>query len=851
MKTSKTFSKTPLALAIGGAIAGTSPMAVAQSADDDTGLFEEIIVTATARETTVQDIPYNISAISGDDLEALNAVNQNDVLRAMHGITVIDRGYRNAGMVNSIVIRGLNVDYGANGDVMLNAVPTVATYYDNTPLFANFLIKDVARVEVLRGPQGTLYGSGSLGGTVRYIGNKPDPEAFAADLEVDFGQTSGSEGDNVAFDAMFNIPLGDTTALRLNYSRIDNDGSIDYVNAYQLNDFREPLINVGGACVDPRTATNSEILSNVGCFEEVEDADTVVIDYAKISLRGEPSDSFSYQLNYQFQEDDIGGRRAVTLGDNNQDPASPLYFEYGDDDIGQVILEPSSREVDMASLDLEWDLGFATFTSTTSTYDHEGVGESGNGGLWASGGEVDGTSRDWNFWFYGGNWPRPIQRAERGYDDEVFSQEFRLVSNESDGNVDWIVGAFYMDQENSVFQLSHNPGMNLFKNACRIPGDPVTFEPVCVGGGLYDGFWPRWYGADLTEIDFEYVSDTSYEEMAVYGELTYHFSDTFRLTGGFRWFDNETDNNVILGFPLLAGSTSPMAPQSTDSDDDVLVKLNASWDLNDNTMFYATYSEGYRHGGAQSVPSAANGDPFGEPNADLIRNFESDSVTNLEIGIKGGTDRMRYTASLFHVDWDDPQLNMASSVFAFFIAANGDKASTEGIELEIEGYLTDSLHYRLGYTYVDAKLDKDFIHPQDDTGTVLVAEKGSELAGAPSSVLSLNVDNSWNINANMDLVAGFNVYFQGESESFINPDSQFGKTYDSFTLLGANISLVSDKWSATLYARNLGDETGASGGFPISHWSYDTGIFENWYGNGNREFIVQPQTIGLKFGYRF
>jgi outer membrane receptor protein involved in Fe transport len=856
MKTTTIFDKKPLVLAVGAAIAGTSPVALAQSEGADEPLMEEILVTATRRETSIQDIPYNISAISGDDMETLNVVNQNDLLRAMHGITVIDRGYRNAGMVNSIVIRGLNVDFGANGDIMLNAVPTVATYYDNTPLFANFLIKDVERVEVLRGPQGTLYGSGSLGGTVRFIGNRPNPEGFEADLEVDYSQTSGSDGNNLAFDAMVNIPLGESTALRASYSRIDNDGTIDYVNAYQLNEFREPLLDVNGTCVDPRTASRQEVLQSLGCFEEVEDADTVEIDYFRVALRGEPSDTFSYQIAYQTQDDEIGGRRAVTLGNNNQPAGDPRYFEYGDDDIGQVLVEPSERDVDMASLDLEFDLGFATFTSTTSVYDHEGVGESGNGGLWASGGvdengDPDGTSRDWNFWFYGGSWPRPIQRAERGYDDEVLAQEFRLVSNDSDSNTDWIVGAFYMDQDNSVYQLSHNPGMNLYKNACRIPTDPVTYEPQCVGGGLYNGFWPRFYAGDLTEIDFEYIRDTSYEEIAVYGELTYHFSDTFRLTGGFRWFDNETVNDVVLGFPLPPDSTSPMAPQSTDSDSDVLFKLNASWDLSDSTMLYATYSEGYRHGGAQSVPSLADGDPFGELNAELLREFDSDSVKNYEIGVKGGTDRLRYTVSAFHVDWEDPQLNMATVFYSFFIAANGDEASTEGLELELEGYLTDNLHYRVGYTYVDAQLDADFVHPQYPDGSVLVAPKGGELAGAPSSVLSLSMDNTWSLSSGMNLVAGFNAYFQGESESFIDPDSEFGKTYDSFWLLGANVSLLAENWSATLYARNLGDEAGATGGFPSRHWSYDTGTFENWYGNGNREFIVQQQTIGLKFGYRF
>lgn len=831
----RTYRKKSVAVAVTAACMAMSTSPQAQEVSD--GLLEEIIVTATRREASIQDIPYNISAMSGDTMVLHNMVDQYDVLRAMHGVTVVDRGYRNSGTVNSIVIRGLNVDNGANGDIMLNAVPTVATYYDNTPLYANFLVKDIERVEVLRGPQGTLYGSGSLGGTVRYIGNKPSAEGFDASVSLDYGQTSGSEGNNMGIDAMVNFPMGDRTAIRAAYSRIDNDGIIDYVNAYQLNSFREPLVNVNGTCTDPRAATDNDLLFSTGCFENVEDADTVEIDYFKVSLRSDISDNFSLQLNYQMQSDEIGARRSVTLGDNNQPVGSPLYFSYGDDDSGQVILEPSSRDAMLASLDLEWDLGFATFTSTTSTYDHEGEGESDNGGLWQSGG------RDWSFNFYGGAWPRPIQRAERGYSDEAITQEFRLVSNDSDSKLDWLVGAFYMDQENSVYQLSWNPGMNLFKNACRDTGDVV-----CTVGGFYGGFWPRFYAGDLTEIDFEYIRDTTYEETAVYGELTWHFTDNFRLTGGFRWFQNDIVNDVILGFPLGPGATSPAAPQSTDSDNDVLVKLNASWDVSDSMMLYAVYSEGYRHGGAQSLPSLADSDPFGEPNAEAIRTFQSDSVQNYELGLKGSSGNFRYTVALFNVDWADPQLNTTSAFYGFYLAANGQQANTSGVELEVEGYLGDTFHYRAGYTYVNAELSEEFISPQ--TGGV-VAPNGSTLPGAPENVLSLTVDDTWSVGSTMDLVVGVNAYYQSNSENFIDQESVVNETHDSFWLLGATASLVTDHWSATLYVKNIGDVSGASGSFPSSNWSYDTNVFENWYGNGNRQFIVQPQTWGLKLGYRF
>ena len=475
------FQKKSLAVAITAACITMTSAPQARAQQEGSGLLEEIIVTATRREETVQNIPYNISAISGSAMEALNIIDQHELLRSMHGISVVDRGYRNSGTVNSIVIRGLNVDSGANADVHLNAVATVATYYDNTPMFANFLIKDIQRVEVLRGPQGTLYGSGSLGGTVRYISNKPNPDAFESRIDVDYGQSSGSEGYNRAADVMLNMPLGETAAVRVTYSKIENDGVIDYVNAYQLSPIGEPLIWTGGGCVDPQAASDTEVLYNDACFENIEDADTVDIDYYKVAFRAEPTENFSLQLSYYNQEDEIGARRSTALGDNGQPAGSDLFFNYGDDDSGQVLLEPSTREAELISLDLEWDFGFATLTSSTSSFDHEGYGESDNGYLW--------SGSDWNFWLYGGVWPRPAQNATRCFTDEGFIQEFRLVSNERQGNVDWLVGAYYFDQDNSSFQISLNPGMNRFNQACRATGDPICAKDT----GWYGGFWPRWW----------------------------------------------------------------------------------------------------------------------------------------------------------------------------------------------------------------------------------------------------------------------------------------------------------------------------------------------------------------------
>jgi outer membrane receptor protein involved in Fe transport len=140
-----------------------------------------------------------------------------------------------------------------------------ATYVDNTPLFANFLLHDIQRVEVMRGPQGTLYGSSALGGTIRYIMNRPDVNEFDASVGVTYGQTEHSDGDNVAIDGMVNIPLSDTAAFRLSAGSVENEGVVDYVNLYQLQDGKPVVLSDSGEClsVNDSSLTNEELAFNV------------------------------------------------------------------------------------------------------------------------------------------------------------------------------------------------------------------------------------------------------------------------------------------------------------------------------------------------------------------------------------------------------------------------------------------------------------------------------------------------------------------------------------------------------------------------------------------------------------
>jgi outer membrane receptor protein involved in Fe transport len=789
-----TYSRTPVAAAIGGILAAGSPVVMAQSTDD--GLIEEIIVTATRREASVQDIPYNITAVGGERLADAQIVDNMELMREVAGAAVVDRGYRNVGVINGVMIRGLNVDSSAFGDYALNTVPTVSTYVNETPIYASFMLKDVDRIEVLRGPQGTLYGSGSLGGTVRYIMNAPDTSRFEGSFSGWGSQTDGSEGTNFGGDLVLNAPISEKAAVRLLAGTIQADGIIDLPNVYVLDGNGIPVAPNG-------------VLDDEAVYERVEDADDVDIKYARVSLYVAPSENFNFTLAHQTQSDDIGGRRHRT---NGPDGFGDAYGKY---ELGSIQREPSSRDVNLTSLEAEVDLGFATLTSSTSVYDHEGDSTSENTGFYAQ--------LNWlEFYYY--NYPRPMASAVRTYSDEAFIQELRLVSN-GDGGVDWVVGAFYRDQDLNSTQDSYLRGFEAWADTAF--GDDTLV---------------------VTDRDFSYERDENFTDLGIFGEVTYHISDTFRVTGGLRYFDNEFTNNTYMAVGLWAPGIFFLEDTATfkESEDDVLFKVNASWDISDESMVYATISEGYRRGGSNAVPLSG---PFAEDPGWL--QYSSDSVMNYEIGIKGTTERFRYSAAAFFVDWDDVQLNTASSNWAFFTAANGDSAETSGLEFEIDGFLTEQLRYNVGYAYVNAELTADAYAPTE--ATRLLASDGATLPGTAEHTISAALQYSMELGNGLDWTTRIGGYYQSDTQNalgdFGRAPGTFLRELDAFTLWNLSTWVSGEQWRATLFVKNLGNEDGITGHF--SELYMGTSPEQNYYGNGSKEFLTLPRTVGVTFTWDF
>lgn len=779
-----------LALMSGTALGGGVLPAVAQEEDSGASRRDEITVTATRREESVTDVPYNITAVSGAAIEAAKTFDDAELLRSIPGVGVVDRGARNSGTLNQVRMRGLSVDGNALGDYAVSSVASVSTYVNETPVFANFLLRDLERVEVLRGPQGTLYGSGSLGGTIRYITREPVLGEAGGYAGASLSHVEGSGSAGYTLDGVFNAPLGETAALRVVASWADYPGVTDYVNVYELDSAGNP-------------AAPNGVLDPAASYRVVKDADDVEQWMIRATLLWEPTDAISIKATHARQSDDVGGRRQQTVGFDG------YGREYQSYENGSIQLEPSSRDLNVSALEANIDLGFATLTSSSSYYDHEGDSISENTGFYAQAGFL-------GFYY---NYPRPMASAVRTYEDKAFVQEVRLVS-ETDWAFDYIIGGFYRNQDLLSTQESYLRGFKQW----------------------WDLFLPFAADAVTGDQDFDYSRDEDFEEIAVFGELTWHITEDLDLTGGFRYFDNTSKNDTFIDLPLYAGVFTPTNAFFETSEDDVLFKGNLSWRFSEDNMFYATVSEGYRRGGSNAVPLTG---VFAEDPG--WQTYKADSVVNYEAGLKGDIGAVRYDLSAFYIDWDSPQLNTATTNWGFFAVQNGSSARTMGLETQIDGYFGDGFHYNLGYAFVDAELTADFFAP--DIAVTPVALDGSTLPGAPKHMINWAFDYTTDLSPEWSLFARVDGFYQSESRNGVGVSPTFNVPLEGFTIWNSTLTLTHGPLSASLWVKNIFNEEGVTGVFTEAYMGTAPAV--GYYGNGNKEMISLPRTVGLSLGVSF
>lgn len=786
------FIQRPLALAVAG-VWLSSNLLPAIAADVEGSKLEEVIVTANRREQNILDVPYNISSISGDAIESAFTLDSEELLRGIPGVSQVDSGPRSGAQFSSIRIRGLNVDNSTFGDFAVTSVATVSTYVNETPVFANLALTDIDRVEVLRGPQATLYGSGALGGTIKYLLREPVLGETQANVGGDLSNTKGSSSLSYTTSGMLNLPMGDTVALRANVFWRDYAGITDYVNLYELD--------ANGVPVQPNGIFDTGYDSTN--YESEEDADTYESLYARLALKWVPSDEVEVVLTYIHQDDDVGGRRHRSGGTDG------LGNPYSDDESGAVIAEPSERNFDMLALEVEFDLGFATLTSATSYYDNHGTNETDNTGFYATFSE-----------FYL-DYPRPLYTAERTWSDEALIQELRLVSN-TEGAIDYAFGVFYRDQERELTQINDYVGFEAYADAFYAPLDFVTGEN-----------------------GFTYERTEEYKEMAVFGELTWHLSDRLHLTGGARYFEVDSDVETFIAVAPWDSYHGEVATPFSSSEDDVLLKVNLGYEFSDDDMLFGVISEGYRRGGNNGVPEEGR---FANDPAWQV--YDSDNAINYEIGVKGTWSSVRYDVSVFLIDWQDPQVNTFTPNGSFYAVINGDEAESSGVEIQLSGALTDNLKYAFSYVYIDAALSADLFAPTGfiaGSPPILLQTEGARLPGTAEHGVNLALDYFIPLKGDGDITLRVDGFYQSSTMNTLQ-DGDFQVEHPGFSIWNTSAAYWTDKWSAALYVKNIFNEEGITGSFTDA---FGTNPAAEFFGSNNREFISLPRTIGVSFRYNF
>ncbi len=384
-----------IAIAVAAALGVTAPVVPVlgqQVADDGTPL-EEIIVTATRREANVQNIPFNIVALGPGDLDELRITNLSEFTRAVPGLYVAYQGPRGG---NLMTVRGLNVSSINASESLGNGTGgTVATYLGDIPLYVDLKMIDMARVEALLGPQGTLYGVGTLGGAIRYIPNRADPGQTELELGGRTYTLGQSDGIGYELHGMVNVPLiEDRLALRVAAGYTDDPGFIDY--DYIV---REP----GVSDPEPDFDDPAAVAANL---RKVKDADTEETFTGRASLFWQLTDSFVANLTYYYQDQDVGARTV-----NHRES-----FDTGRYVSGHRFLEPNDNTNQLLALELSWDLGFAELTSATGSSRFE------------SEGQRDQTDLLMDFDYGYEDFPQFAAYTRETSEEETFSQELRLVS---------------------------------------------------------------------------------------------------------------------------------------------------------------------------------------------------------------------------------------------------------------------------------------------------------------------------------------------------------------------------------------------------------------------------------------
>ncbi len=840
------------------------------AANEDSGL-QEVVVTASRRAVSAQDLPISITAVSGDSLDKAGIQDMAGLAHSMAGVNYTDRGPFGGVNGSTLIMRGLNSESLAFQEgLATSVVPPVATYVDDTPLFFTMRLQDLDRVEVLRGPQGTLYGSGSLGGTIRFVMNAPDPSGFDAKAEAGLSKTQHTNTTNEDISGMINLPLSETLAIRINAGASDDAGFVNQTNLYVLDssgvpELSQPTTPSNPVGLNPQIAPKTQSRDGVNSYQ---------YRNARVAMLWKPSDEFKAQLSYLFQRSSANGFPYIATGPlaytqpiaaatqflpyGTQTPVSsppnllslaPATVPAGTDRLTSASnsLEGTADDVNVAALSVDYNLGFATLTSSSSWAHHNNTTHD----------DLTAEYANFNFYqnLYGQN-PRNIINALDQLDDKIYSQEFRLASK-TGGTFDWITGLFYKDQKTYIQEHEYYPGYNAFYNACSGSGlYPSTDYGGVNASACGAGEQPPGTVIDgiTNPLDQTYIGDveTHFKDIALFGELTWHLTSDWNLTGGTRLFKQTVSQAQQTGL-LFDGNGFVSGNSLSDEWKRALWKVNTAYQLDGTNLVYATWSQGFRRGGVNALPGqqpvpARQGTvgttcPAGSPNAGFyclspsLLTYQPDKADNYEVGIKGVLqNRFSYSADVYDIQWHNVQEGTSLTPLSLPSAANVGNAYSRGIELDLTASITHHLAAKVGYAYDQTKVTSfDFVFSQNVT--VPLPAPGGPLPGTPKNSVALGLEYAHVEVAGGELLYALDSHYQSRELSSI---SATAIPVPGYTMLDGRVTFTRSHWLATLYVDNITNTLGINAITDPTFW-----------GNRTQEVISRPRTYGLTVGYSF